>query len=87
MNFAKYHAKNPHVYALFVAFAMEAIRAGRRKLSANVIFERIRWESLIRTEGDGFKVNNNYRADCARKFMEEHPEHSGIFRIRIRRSA
>ncbi|AIK68487.1 hypothetical protein Lo5R7ANS_17 [Mesorhizobium phage vB_MloP_Lo5R7ANS] len=81
-SFQRYDQDNPQVYALFKEYAKRALRAGREVLSANLIFERIRWLAEVETSGDGFKVNNNYRAYYARKFMEEFPQYGECFRTR-----
>jgi hypothetical protein len=81
-NFEKYHETNPQVYAMFKRFAFEAINVGYKILSANFIFERMRWETMVVTQGDCYKVNNNYRAYYARMFMDDHPQSDVSFRIR-----
>lgn len=79
--FKLYHAENPHIYQAFEAFAFQLIHSGVTKLSAYLIYERMRWESLI-YGNDGFKLNNNYRPYYARLFMQNHPEYEGYFEIR-----
>ena len=82
-SFEKYDAENPHVWKLFERFTFEAIDSGRRYFSISLITERIRWELYITTKSDdGFKINNNHRAFYSRKFMERHPQWSGLFRTR-----
>lgn len=81
-----FHKKNPNVSILFVRFTNEVINRGFSNYSVNAIFERIRWET-DEADHDGkstFKLNNNYRAWYARKFMERYPEHEGFFRTRSR---
>lgn len=78
---ARYIKENPHIYRMFCHFAWEAINAGRQTLSASMITERIRWETML-SGNDQFKVSNNYRAYMARQFMDDNPQHSGIFRTR-----
>ena len=80
-KFEKYDVEHPELYDLFDRFAWEAINAGRKILSANLIFERIRWETEVITKGDPFKINNNYRPYYARKWMEEN-KRPGMFRTR-----
>lgn len=80
-KFEIYDRQNPHVYEMFDRFAREALDAGRKVLSAYLIFERIRWETQIVTQGDPFKVNNNYRPYYARKWMREN-NRPGLFRTR-----
>lgn len=62
-RFLAFHAANPHVYAAFERFARQAIAAGRKKLGAGLIYERMRWYYSIETTGtDEYKLNNTYRA-------------------------
>ena len=82
-----FHEQHPEVWDLFVRFTFEMINRGFNNYSANAIFERIRWEKD--SGGDGktqFKLNNNYRAFYARRFMNIMPEHLGFFRTRLQTS-
>jgi hypothetical protein len=85
---AEFDRKNPKVAFLFIKFTHEVIQRGFSNYSVNAIFERIRWET-DQADIDGkstFKLNNNYRAYYARKFMEHWPEHEGFFRTRKQKS-
>lgn len=66
-------ADNPQVFALFEKFALRMVER-RRKFGIGLLAERVRWEVAMTTEGDEYKVNNNYRAYIARKLVERHPE-------------
>lgn len=79
--FKVYHAENPHIYEAFKAYAQQLIAAGVTKLSAYLIYERMRWESLV-TGNDGYKLNNNYRPYYARLFMQDFPQFEGYFDLR-----
>lgn len=81
-RFWEYHRANPQVYELFKRFTFEKINRGAQHLGASAVAERIRWETSLNTEGDEFKINNNYRAYYARLFMRDFPEHEGFFRVR-----
>ena len=82
-KFQQFDKENPGVYFLFKRFAKDLINLGRKKISAALIVERIRWEVNISTVSDDvFKLSNNHTAFYARKFMNEYPEHGDIFRIR-----
>ena len=85
-EFAKRH---PDVWIHFVRFTHEIISRGFNNYSVSAIFERIRWETdAADEEGKStFKLNNNYRAWYARRYMEAFPEHDGFFRTRYRKSA
>lgn len=81
-EFAKYHAENPQVYAALRRFALEAKRAGRRRMSINMLGERVRWYTDIETRGESYKVNNNFRPFYARLLMTKEPELAGFFETR-----
>lgn len=84
--FEKFHAENPHVYALFRKYAIMAKQRGFEHFGAAAVFERLRWHLNFETTGEEFKLNNNYRAFYARKLMREYPEFEDFFRIRKQRS-
>jgi hypothetical protein len=67
--FKRFDQENPSIWTLFTRFAYDAANAGYATLSANFIFERIRWETTVVTRStDEFKLNNNHRAYYARKW-------------------
>lgn len=86
-QFDEFHAANPHVYEEFARFTREAIAAGRKRIGAKLIFERLRWHTEIETRGEDFKVNNNYSAFYARLWMRNNPGHGDVFATRKQRSA
>ena len=77
-----YHKENPQVYEAFKKFTFQAIRHGKKNLGSKMVFERIRWYTAVEARSDSFKLNNNYHAYYARKFMKEYPEYKGFFRTR-----
>ena len=77
-----WHRENPHVYDLFKRFTFEAIECGHKRLSAWLIVNRIRWETMIVTKGNDFKISNDFIAFYSRWFMIENPEHKGFFKIK-----
>lgn len=86
-KFDKFDTENPGVYFLFKRFANDLINLGRKKLSAALIVERIRWEVNISTVSDDvFKLSNNHTAFYARKFMKDHQQHGDIFRTRAQQA-
>jgi hypothetical protein len=78
----EWHQANPHVYELFKAFTFQAIDRGHERLSAWLVVNRIRWETAVETNGEDFKISNNFIAYYARLFMEEHPRYRGFFRTK-----
>ena len=81
-KFNDWHRDNPQVYELFKRFTFDAINRGHQRLSAWLIVGRIRWETSVVTHGDDYKISNDYIALYARKFMHDHPEHDGFFKIK-----
>lgn len=81
IDFKKYDSENPQIWEQFKKYSLKTKAKGFKNYSAKGIFEIIRWHTP--TQGnDGFKVNNNYTADYARKMMAEFPEFEGFFYIR-----
>ena len=74
-----WHKENPEFYSMFKKFTFQAIRKGHRKLSAWLIVNRIRWETMIVTTGDEYKISNDYIALYARLFMYQYPDYKGFF--------
>jgi len=81
----RFHLDNPAVWTLFDRFTRSRISRGFRHYSVNAIFERIRWETDQSADG-GFKLNNNYRAFYARRWMKLNPDYDGFFRTRVQTS-
>ena len=77
-----WHKQNPHVYEMFEHFTMEAIGRGHKRLSAWLIINRIRWETMVVTSGTDFKISNDYIAYYSRLFMYNHPEYEGFFKTK-----
>lgn len=87
----EFHAKHPEVWELFCKFTFDRIQRGFEHYGVGAIWERIRWETDIGGDRDKddppLKLNNNFRAFYARRFMKIHPDHEGFFRKRVQTSA
>jgi hypothetical protein len=81
-RFKKFHAANPAVFRLFIAFAERAKDAGRTKVGAKAIAERIRWECAVESKDDTFKLNNVYVSRYARLVAEQRPDLAPMFALR-----
>lgn len=82
-QFESFDQSNPQVYSKIVEIAsFMKQNAKKDKYGIGAIWERLRWISDFETDGDQFKLNNNFRAFYARKLMSEHPEFLGFFEIR-----
>lgn len=83
-QFASFHRQNPHVYSALRDLAIRTKRSGAKKYGMAGLFEVLRWTHTITTNGDEFKLNNNYRALYARLLMKNEPELAGFFNVRAR---
>lgn len=86
-RFERFHAANPHVYGTLKAMALSLRNSGQRRWGIAALYEILRFQSAFRTNGDGFKLNNDYRALYARLLMKQEPELEGFFETRRRRNA
>jgi len=73
--------ENPSAYELVKRFALEAARTGRR-FGMKLVVERVRWESFLIGEEDGYKVNNNHTAYLARKLVADRPQLTNLLQFR-----
>lgn len=80
--FRAFHAANPHVYDELVKLARQARRRGVGRIGIGMLFEVLRWRVALRTGGDEFKLNNNYRSYYARLMMLREPDLAGVFETR-----
>lgn len=81
-GFLEFHNSNPHVFEAFEKQALDAIARGRKKLSAKLIINWIRWNEFLRTSDKNFKINDAFQSYYGRLFESKHPEHEGIFEKR-----
>ena len=85
--FMAFNACNPHVLDLFIRFAREAKAAGRKRIGAKMIAERIRWETTVATLDADYKINNNHVSRLARLAMQREPDLAGMFKTRALKRA
>lgn len=85
-QFMAFHRANPQVYRALRLLALNLVSTGRRRGSINQLFEVLRYEYALRTAGDEYKLNNNWRSRYARLLMENEPILRGWFETRDLRS-
>lgn len=73
---------NPDIWSAFYHKSVTLMEAGRSHFSARTIIEVIRWDSAIHSQGDIYKINNNWAPDMARLFMKTVPGASDLFALR-----
>lgn len=84
IRFREFHRDHPQVYRALVRLAREWMSAGHAKLGIATLFEKLRWEWHVAglMDRDGYKLNNNYRAQYARLIMAQEPDLDGLFETR-----
>ncbi len=81
-RFDDYHRKNPEVYEAFRKYTIQAIQSGYKHFGAQMIIEKIRWQSAIVKKDHDFKINNDFASFYSRMFILEYPSYSDYFRTR-----
>jgi hypothetical protein len=84
--FWRFHRENPHVYHELVRLARAWRQRRSQKVGVGMLFEVLRWQMAMRTTGDTFKLNNNFRSYYARLIMAEERDLEGIFDTRSLRA-
>ena|ERR1039458_3336041 len=78
--FDKYHAKNPHVYLMFIKYAREVKAAGHNKFSIWAVANRVRWHYNFEVRGTyKYKISNDLLSRYSRRIMENEPDLVGFF--------
>lgn len=81
-QFEEWIEVNPDFFPLFDKFTRQLIKSGVTKSSAWLVCNRIRWESMIVTVGNDYKISNDFIALLARKWLKENPEYPKFFTIK-----
>lgn len=83
-RFLAFHLDNPGVYARLVSLTRKAKARGRQRIGIQMLFEVIRWETMLRTTDTSseFKINNDYASRYARMIMRRNPDLDGMFETR-----
>ena len=82
----EFFKKNVHVWEMFLHFSASARRV-RDHFGARMIWERMRWYTMIETSDPDYKLNNDYTSYYARALVLRYPaRYEGFFQIRDLRS-
>lgn len=78
-KFKTYLATNPHIFPHFERLVARARQMGKKKYSAWVIVNKMRWDLEIEASGDPFRISNDYIALMSRLYVWKHPESVEFF--------
>lgn len=81
-EFREFDDANPKVYTALVDMTRQMHDRGHKKIGMSMLYEVLRWRTMIKTTDPDFKLNNNYQSRYARKIMAEFPEFDGMFETR-----
>ena len=81
-RFDAFHNENPHVYEQLRVLALGLVRRGRTRIGIGMLFEVLRWQRMIATTGEPYKLNNDYRSRYARMLAAAEPELADAFETR-----
>lgn len=85
-RFKEFDEANPKVYKKLVQMATDLRARGHKKIGMKMLFEVTRWQTMLHTSGDPYKMNNSYCSRYVRKIVSEHPEFDGMFETRTLKS-
>ncbi len=86
-RFARFHARNPHVYHAFVSVARTYLRVtGRTHVGAKMVWEKLRWEYALRTTDSEPALDNSYVSRYARMAALNEDDLRAAFAFRKLRS-
>lgn len=85
-RFEEFHSKNHHVYEKLVEMAYELKNAGHKHIGIKMLFETLRYTTMIRTTGSDFKLDNSYSSRYTRLIEQNEPKLVGLFQKRGLRS-
>ena len=69
-------------FKMFEEQALLAINNGRKKLSAKLIINYIRWNKFVKSNDKNFKINDAFQSYYARAFVTKYPNHVDKFNFR-----
>lgn len=81
-RFEAFHFQNRHVYEALRTLALDMQRRGVQRYGMKGLFEILRWQWAIQTQGEEYRLNNNFTALYARALMNNVPELRDFFETR-----
>lgn len=85
-QFEAFHEFNPWVLRALEKLTADYLKRGHTRVGIGMLFEVLRWRYAAATEGDEFRLNNNFRSRYVRLLIERHPEWAPVFEVRSLRT-
>ncbi|ANP53666.1 hypothetical protein J2Z21_009351 [Streptomyces griseochromogenes] len=81
-RFEAFHQLNPWILRHLEALTADCVERGLTRIGIGMLFEVLRWQYGIATQGEPWKLNNDFRSRYVRLLLELHPEWSSLFETR-----
>lgn len=81
-KFEEFHRDNPQVYDRLVHLTRGLVMRGHQRVGMKMLWEVVRWDSMLSTNGVPWKLNNNFSSRYARLIEEREPDLHGVFEKR-----
>lgn len=81
-QFRAFHEENKIVAAHLLVLARRQRDAKVKRISMKMLFEVLRYNESLKTQGEHFKLNNNYTAYYVRLLEQVDPSLKGMFERR-----
>ena len=78
-RFERFHSENPDVYDALVKLARKVKASGLNHYGIAGLYEVLRYDSAISTNGKPFKLSDNYKSRYSRLIMSQEPDLEGFF--------
>ncbi|MEU0722892.1 hypothetical protein [Streptomyces sp. NPDC006140] len=85
-QFEAFHRLNPWVLRALERLTADYLERGATRVGIGMLFEVLRWRYATVTEGDEFRLNNNFRSRYVRLLIERHPQWAHVFEVRALRT-
>lgn len=87
-QFEKFDSQHPEIYDEFVRRVDQLWNRGIRKYSSDSLLHIIRFHTVLDgRDTEQYKINNNYSAFYARKYIKQFPHREGFFATRQQKAA
>lgn len=81
-RFERFNAANPEVYTGLVRLAQKLKNQGFASYGIVGLYEVLRYDRSLSTDGKPFKLSNDFRSRYARLIMAQEPDLSEFFKTR-----
>lgn len=79
-RFERFHAANPEVYVELVRLARKLRNQGLSSYGIVGLYEVLRYDRSLKTDGKPFKLSNDFRSRYARLIMDQEEDLRDFFR-------